>query len=231
MRALTLPSLNLSRPWYASHAGVGHREADLGLAGVDELQVVDGAAGHLGGGRQAGDVFRQDVGHAAAHRVVDAAGAAGRDRDPGGLLRGGRRREREAATAPQRRRAARAASAGLASKPPVEYRDGLRDRTPRRVARPGRREYYSKAARAARAQAAPDRSGRGALRSSTLTRVGNVAELAIEEVVAQRAADRAERHLLPRDLVLVEQPHFEALRARARNRGRRAARGTSCRPG
>ena len=69
--------------------GVGHGEADLALAGADQLEVVDRAAGDLGGRLHAGQVLRQHVGDGAAERVIDAAGAAGADRD-GLLLRLGR---------------------------------------------------------------------------------------------------------------------------------------------
>ena len=62
-------------------AGVGHREADVGLAAADQLEVVDRAAGDLGRRLHAGHVLRQHRGDAAAHRVIDAAGAAGGDRD------------------------------------------------------------------------------------------------------------------------------------------------------
>ena len=75
--------------------GVGHDESHLRLAGIDELQVVDGAAGHFGGGRQPGNVLGQDVGHAATHRIIDATGASGRDRYPGRLLRERKWSERE----------------------------------------------------------------------------------------------------------------------------------------
>src|SRR5581483_9617495 len=40
------------------------------------------------------------------------------------------------------------------------------------------------------------------------------AELAIEEIVAQRARDGAKRELLPGHLVFAEEPHLEALRTR-----------------
>ena len=86
--------------------------------------------------------------------------------------------------------------------------------TGRRVRRrvvPVAGNFTRKPRRSPKDHAAPARSGRGALRSSTLTRVGNAPELAIEEIVAKRPADRAERELLPRDLVLPEEPHFEAL--------------------
>src|SRR6185369_10479763 len=81
-------------------AGVRHREGDVRLAAADELQVVDRAAGDLGGRLHAGDVLRQHRGDAAAHRVVDAAGAAGRDRD---VLR--RRGERDDESGDERERA------------------------------------------------------------------------------------------------------------------------------
>jgi hypothetical protein len=70
---------------------VGHRQADVGLAAADELEVVDRAAGHLGGGLHAGHVLGEHRGHAAAHRVVHAARAAGGDGD---VLRRGRQRQR-----------------------------------------------------------------------------------------------------------------------------------------
>jgi hypothetical protein len=71
-----------------------HHEADFGLAGTDELQVVDGTAGHLRGRLQSGDVLGQHVGHAAP-AGNDAAGTAGRDRDPVLLLRRGGHRDRQ----------------------------------------------------------------------------------------------------------------------------------------
>src|SRR5215472_13509200 len=39
------------------------------------------------------------------------------------------------------------------------------------------------------------------------------AELAVEEEVAQRARDRAERDIAPRDLVLDKEPNLDALRS------------------
>src|SRR5512134_3390913 len=71
--------------------GVRHGERDVGLAGADELQVGDRAAGHLRSGLHAGHVLRERRGHAAAERVVHAAGAAGGDRQVLRLCRYGER--------------------------------------------------------------------------------------------------------------------------------------------
>src|ERR1051325_5092767 len=71
--------------------GVGHREGDVGLAGADELQVGDRAAGHFGGGLHAVDVLGKHRGHATAERAVHAAGSAGGD---GQVLRLRRPRDR-----------------------------------------------------------------------------------------------------------------------------------------
>ena len=61
-------------------------EANVGLAGADELQVGDRAAGDLGRRRDARNLLAEDVAEAAAERIVDAAGAAGGDRKLLGLL-------------------------------------------------------------------------------------------------------------------------------------------------
>ncbi len=71
--------------------GVDHGEGDLRLARADQLQVIDRAARHFGARLHAGQGLRQDVRQAAAERVVDAAGAPGRDRDVALLRVGGRR--------------------------------------------------------------------------------------------------------------------------------------------
>ena len=59
---------------------VNLREADVGFAGADQLQVGDRAAGDLRGRGHARHFLAEDVPEAAAERVIDAAGAAGRDR-------------------------------------------------------------------------------------------------------------------------------------------------------
>ena len=79
--------VNLSCALVGIERRVRHGERDVGLAGADELQVGDRAAGHFRGGLHAGDILRQHGGHAAAERVVHAAGAAGGD---GKVLRLGR---------------------------------------------------------------------------------------------------------------------------------------------
>jgi len=60
-------------------AGVRHRERDVGLALVDQQQVGHRAVGGAGGRIEIRHVLGQHVSHAAAHRVVDAGGGAGRD--------------------------------------------------------------------------------------------------------------------------------------------------------
>ena len=67
--------------------GVDHHHGDFALLGADQLEIVDRAAGDAGGRGVARHVFGQDVGHAAAERIVHAAGAAGGDGDGGLLLR------------------------------------------------------------------------------------------------------------------------------------------------
>jgi hypothetical protein len=66
---------------------VHHHHGDLALLGADQLEIVDGAAGDARGGGKARHVLGQHVGHAAPERVIDAASAAGGDRDGGLLLR------------------------------------------------------------------------------------------------------------------------------------------------
>ena len=61
-------------------ARVRHGESDVGLAGRNQLEVIDRTARHLGRRLHARNVFRQEIGEPAAERVVHAAGAAGRDR-------------------------------------------------------------------------------------------------------------------------------------------------------
>ena len=73
------------------------RQRHLGLLRADELHVVDRTAGHARG-RRVAEILGQHVPHAAAERVVDAAGAAGRDHDVGLLCE---RRRRRAAPCPQ----------------------------------------------------------------------------------------------------------------------------------
>ena len=67
--------------------GVDHHHGDFALLGADQLEIVDRAAGDAGGGGEARHVLGQHVGHAAAERIVDAAGAASGDGDGGLLLR------------------------------------------------------------------------------------------------------------------------------------------------
>src|SRR6516162_4622390 len=61
--------------------GVDHHERDLALLRADQFEIVDRAAGHARGRLHPGHVFGEHVRHAAAERVVDPAGAAGRDGD------------------------------------------------------------------------------------------------------------------------------------------------------
>src|SRR5580765_5287843 len=51
------PALELVLALQRVERGVGHSEGDVGLAGADELQVGDRAAGHLGGGLHAVNVL------------------------------------------------------------------------------------------------------------------------------------------------------------------------------
>jgi hypothetical protein len=67
--------------------GVDHHHSDFALLGADQLEIVDRAAGDAGGGRITRYVLGQHIGHAAAERIVDAAGPARRDGDGGLLLR------------------------------------------------------------------------------------------------------------------------------------------------
>ena len=66
---------------------VGEDEREVGAPVRDELQVVDGPRGDLRGGLDALEVVADDLGHPAPVRVVDAAGAAGGDRQPLGEAR------------------------------------------------------------------------------------------------------------------------------------------------
>jgi hypothetical protein len=74
-------------------AGIGHGHGEVRLAGADELQVGDRAAGHLRRCLHAVDVLRQHGRHAAAQWVVHPARAAGADGDVL-CLRGERESER-----------------------------------------------------------------------------------------------------------------------------------------
>ena len=75
---------------------IGLGQGDVGLAGADQLQVGDRAAGDLCGRLHAGYILRQHRGHATAEREIDAARAAGGD---GQVLRlrgaGKRQQQRE----------------------------------------------------------------------------------------------------------------------------------------
>ena len=76
--------------------GVDLGEGDVGIARADQLHVVERAAGHLGGRSDAGNLLGDDGAEAARQRIVDAAGAAGGNRELFGLLSiGGRAPERE----------------------------------------------------------------------------------------------------------------------------------------
>ena len=54
-------------------ARIGHREADVGALRTDELQIVDGAAGHLGRRLPPRHVLAEQVREPATERVVHAA--------------------------------------------------------------------------------------------------------------------------------------------------------------
>ena len=82
---------------------VGERERDVGVAVRDEQQVVDRSRGRLGRGRRVGQLVAQQIGEPAAVDLVDAAGAAGGDRQ---------------AVAPARRVVGRAAEAEASPGPP-----------------------------------------------------------------------------------------------------------------
>ena len=60
---------------------VSHRKPDIRLAAADQLQVVDRTAGDFGGGLHTRNVLGKHVGDAAAHGVINAAGATGADRN------------------------------------------------------------------------------------------------------------------------------------------------------
>ena len=62
--------------------GVAERERDVALAVGDQQQVVDRRRRGLGRRRRVGQLVGQDLGEAAAVDLVDAAGAAGGDRQP-----------------------------------------------------------------------------------------------------------------------------------------------------
>ena len=83
---------NLSRPLSGIDGSVDLGEGDVGVAGADQLQVVERAAGHLGGRRDARNLLAEDGAEAAGERIVDAAGAAGGDGELLGLLGLGCRR-------------------------------------------------------------------------------------------------------------------------------------------
>jgi hypothetical protein len=79
------------------HAGIDHREGDIRLARANSLEVVDGTAGHLGCRLCVGQGFGQDIGEAAAKRIIHAAGAARHDGELPARLRarfGARKAER-----------------------------------------------------------------------------------------------------------------------------------------
>ena len=81
MRTSTLLPLNLSSPLSASSAASTITSATSLCLDADQLEIVDRAAGDARRRRHARHVFRQHVRHAAAERIVDAAGAAGGDGD------------------------------------------------------------------------------------------------------------------------------------------------------
>jgi hypothetical protein len=58
-----------------------HHQRDFALLRADQFEIVDRAAGHARGRLHPRHVFGQHVRHAAAERIVDPAGAAGRDGD------------------------------------------------------------------------------------------------------------------------------------------------------
>ena len=111
MRSGDLAALELVLALERVERGVGHGEADLALAGTDQLEIVDRPAGDFRRRLIARQVLRQDVGEPAAERIVDAAGAAGADGD-GLLLR--ERRARKHASA-ERERTGRQACASFVS--------------------------------------------------------------------------------------------------------------------
>ena len=86
-------------PLIGIDGGVDLGEGDVGIARADQLHVVDRAAGDLGGGRDAGNLLGDDGAETAGQRIVDAAGAAGGDRELLGLLRLGPHRARQRSTA------------------------------------------------------------------------------------------------------------------------------------
>ena len=61
---------------------VGEHERDVGLAELNQLQVVDRGVGDLGGGIDVRNGLADDARQPAAVRVIDAAGVAGGDRQP-----------------------------------------------------------------------------------------------------------------------------------------------------
>ena len=62
------------------HRCIGHGEAEVALAGRDQLDVVHRAAGDLDGGVQVGQGLGQYARNRAAEREIHAAGIAGADR-------------------------------------------------------------------------------------------------------------------------------------------------------
>ncbi|VTR69250.1 hypothetical protein DESC_730130 [Desulfosarcina cetonica] len=71
---------------------IAHHLADDRFPLVGQLDVFHAGTGHLGDGLNILDILGPDLGHPAAVRVVDSAGAAGTDTDEGGL---GHRRHRQ----------------------------------------------------------------------------------------------------------------------------------------
>ena len=71
------------------------READVGPAGGDELQVVDGGARDLGGRGGVRQFPAEQIGETAAERIVHAPRAAGPDDQLARVLRAGRGGEPE----------------------------------------------------------------------------------------------------------------------------------------
>jgi len=60
--------------------GICKRKCNVGIAGGDQTHILDRGAGHLCGGRIAIDMRVDDFRKPAPHGIVDAARAAGGDR-------------------------------------------------------------------------------------------------------------------------------------------------------
>ena len=68
------------RPLIGVLERVGQRKRDVSPPVTNQFQIIDGRGRHFSGGPDRRELLVQDLGDAAAVRVIDAARAAGRDR-------------------------------------------------------------------------------------------------------------------------------------------------------